>query len=423
MPPLHTRRALLRLSAGLSVTVLLPAGCKPDPADTGVEDTGSAVPPLTVSKVPWISLQGDGTARLRFETREELPASVTILVGEDTEAPVPTLSAEELDYSWADSEGVEDVGILPDKPGIHVIQDILLTDLPRDTVVSWSVDFGDGVQHAGTFRTDPGPDSDFVLGWLADTMYPINAEACTRLADAGVDVVVHGGDIQYQSHPLDTWTGFFATAASLTSQAACHFVVGNHEYEDQDEIVVMYERLVAGQGEGAARYFAFCYGGVRFICVDTETGGLEDPDGGQQQWLVAELEAAAADPDIRVTVVCMHRPFFTFSKHWPQTPTVRDAIHPLLLQHGVPLVLAGHAHCYEHFVVDGIHYVVDGGGGAFTYDPDEDLADAQAARPEEVELRVAVSRTHGVLRATFSGNTIVLERLDIDGGITDSVTI
>ena len=98
MPSLHTRRALLRLSAGLSVTVLLPAGCTPDPADSGVTDTGPAVTPLTVSKVPWVSLQGDGTARLRFETREALPASVTILVGEDAEVPVPTLSAEELDY-------------------------------------------------------------------------------------------------------------------------------------------------------------------------------------------------------------------------------------------------------------------------------------------------------------------------------------
>ena len=54
-----------------------------------------------------------------------------------------------------------------------------------------------------------------------------------------------------------------------------------------------------------ADYFAFRYGGVRFICVDTETGGLEDPAGEQQQWLVAELEAASADPDIRFAVVCL----------------------------------------------------------------------------------------------------------------------
>jgi predicted phosphodiesterase len=422
MPSLHTRRALLRLSAGLGVTVLLPAGCRKDTEDSGT-DTGSAVVPLTVSKVPWVSLQGDGTARLRFETREALPASVTILVGEDAEAPVPTVSAEELGYSWADNEDIEDMGILPDKPGTHVVQDILLTDLPQDTVVAWSVDFGDGVRHEGTFRTDPGPDKHFVLGWLADTMYPTSAQTIARLAGAGPDVVVHGGDIQYQSNPLDTWTGFFTTAASLTSQAACHFVVGNHEYEDQDEIVVMYERLMAGQGEGAARYFAFRYGGVRFICVDTETGGLDDPAGDQQQWLVAELEAASADPDIRFPVVCMHRPFFTFSKHWPETPTVRDAIHPLLVQHGVPLVLAGHAHCYERFVVDGIHYVVDGGGGALTYNPDEDLAAAEAARPEEVAMRVAVSKTYGVTRASFSGDTIALERLDVDGRVIDTATI
>lgn len=424
--PTQTRRTFLKLSSSLGATVLLPACGDKDPADsdgsTGA-DSGEAGEALTLSKVPWVSLQGDGTARLRFETREEQAARVTVLVGDTPTDEAPELSAETLTYSWADNDEVqEELGILPDEPGLHVLQEIVLSGLPQDVVVAWTVDLGGGVTYEGSFRTDPGPDATFVLGWIADTMYPNNADTLALLAGAGADVVVHGGDLQYQSNPLDTWTGFFSVAQALTAQAACHFVVGNHENEDQDEITVMYERLVSGQGEGSARYFSFRYGGVRFICVDTETGDLEDPDGAQQQWLRATLEETDADDTLRCAVVCMHRPFFTFAKHWPENPTVRDAIHPILLKHGVPLVLAGHSHSYERFVVDGIQYVVDGGGGAFLYDPDEALEDAKAARPEEVAMRQTVSQTYGVSRITISPTGFSLERLDLDGNTVETVS-
>lgn len=424
MTPTQTRRTFLKLSSSLGATVLLPAcGDKNTSDSTPATADSAAGEALTLSKVPWVSFQGDGTARLRFETREEQAARVTVLVGDTPADAVPELSAETLDYSWADNEDVEeDLGIVPDKPGLHVIQEVVLSGLPTDVVVAWTVDLGGGVAYEGTFRTDPGPDATFVLGWIADTMFPNNTDTLAVLAQAGADVVVHGGDIQYQSNPLDTWSGFFSLAQAVTAQAASHFVVGNHEFEDQGEITVMYERLVSGQGEGSARYFRFRYGGICFICLDTETGDLHDADSEQRQWLLATLEEADADDSIRAPVVCMHRPFFTFSKHWPSTPTIRDAIHPLLRKHGVKLVLAGHAHCYERFEVDGVQYITDGGGGSFLYDSDESLEEVKATRPEEVALRVAESQTYGVCRVTISPSGYALERLNIDGEVVDSVS-
>lgn len=80
-------------------------------------------------------------------------------------------------------------------------------------------------------------------------------------------------------------------------------------------------------------------------------------------------------------------------------------------------------HGCERFVVDGNHAVVDGDSSAMACSPDEDIAAAEAARPEEVAMRVAVSKTDGVTRAILSGNAIALERLDVDGRVIDTATI
>ena len=437
MKTLLSRRLLLRRSGHLGAALALPAvACRdrdtselPDPrtdsdADTDADtDTGTPLAPLTLSKEPWVSLLGAGAARLRLETREDSPARIQIQVSGSPTDVQATRSAAELTYTWAAE--VEIDGVLPDEPGLHVIHEVLLADLPPGAAVSWSADLGGGQQRSGTFTADPGPGAAFTLGWLADTMYPNSADTLALLDAQGPDVVLHGGDIQYQSNPLDTWQGFFDAASPVTRQAPLLMCVGNHEDEDQDELEAMYDRLLGGQGTGTAtRYFSFRYGGVAFLCLDSETSDLGTPGSAQWTWLAAELAAVDADDQLRHAVICMHRPVYTLSKHWPADTTVRDALHALCLQHSVPLVLAGHAHCYEHFLVDGVHYVVDGGGGALLYDPDEKIAVAEAARPGESALRLTARRAYGVTLLDFAaGGSITLRRLGTDGAILDTFTI
>ena len=86
--------------------------------------------------------------------------------------------------------------------------------------------------------------------------------------------------------------------------------------------------------------------------------------------------------------------------------------------------MMGHAHCYERFVVDGINYVVDGGGGSALYDPNESLEEADMVRPGESDLRVAVSETRGatVIDVGPDGE-LAVERTDIDGNVTETFTV
>jgi predicted MPP superfamily phosphohydrolase len=85
--------------------------------------------------------------------------------------------------------------------------------------------------------------------WISDTMAPLGAQVVEKLAVHEPDLVVHGGDIQYQSNPLDSWNGFFRYFQPLFAQAPVHFTIGNHEYEDYDEYDEIWVRLMGDQGD------------------------------------------------------------------------------------------------------------------------------------------------------------------------------
>ena len=389
--PTTTRRRFLRdssLAAGTTLSLPLLSGCPTD-LPPGVQ------PELPLSKPPWVQLVGPSRVRLRFETREDRPLPIRLKQGTWHAEAIPETSPRDLDYSW----GLWDIaGLLPDEPGLHVVQEAEF-DLPEPGQrITWSVDVGAERFVTGSFLAPPPPGTPFRFGWIADTMRPNTDDAADRLAAETPELVLHGGDFQYQTNPADTWNSQLAALAPLTSTAAFHLVVGNHEFEGQDEISVMWDRLFGGQAGVPIqqRHHAFTWGSVRFLALNSEASGWLNAESPQLEWLRQELQAVDDDPDVLYAIPFFHRPYYTLSMYWSSNTTTRDLLHPLFRDHGVPLVLCGHVHAYEHFDVEGVHYVVDGGGGALTYDPRGDVDDVEAARPGESALQLAASRTHGV---------------------------
>ena len=123
--------------------------------------------------------------------------------------------------------------------------------------------------------------------------------------------------------------------------------------------------------------------------------------------------------------MCFHKPLYTLSKHWSSDTVVRDILHPLFVEYGVRLVLSGHVHAYERFEVDGVHYVIDGGGGALLYDPSEFSASVDAARPGESALRVTADQSYGVvlLDVSSSGEIEVTRIEAYEGGVIDTFVL
>ena len=395
----------------------------PDLADMKeMVDSGASVTPL--SKQPFMQFGPQGEARLRFETLTEQGLDVRLeRMGALSQEYLATTQTTQIDYTWPQEDIFAQAVPHRDLPGLHTLQQVRFEGLELGARYEWIVHQGDGVETRGSFLAGAPPDRGFRVGWISDTQFPACREVITALAAQSPDLVIHGGDLQYMSSPLDTWNGFFANMHPLLSLAPIHSCIGNHEYEDFDEFDIQYSRLFEGHGDAGStiEYAALTYGNVRFLLLNSETD-FDQRDSAQFQWMLDQFDAIEAD-GIRHTIVVFHHPVFTFGRHFPRL-AARDVLHPIFVERRVTMVMSGHNHCYERFEVDGITYVVDGGGGANTTDPSASLEEVLMQRPGDQDLREAVERSTGSIILEFGADgTIGLERIDESGFIQDSATI
>ena len=128
--------------------------------------------------------------------------------------------------------------------------------------------------------------------------------------------------------------------------------------------------------------YAFGYGNTFVVAFDSNIAD----DSTQFAWVKAQLEGLDRKRYTNV-VAFFHHPVFSSGPHGgarvePQTAALRAMWMPLLRQHHVRFLFAGHDHLYEHWVehyhdASGTHridQIVSGGGGAppygYTGEPD-----------------------------------------------------
>ncbi len=387
------------------IPVLL--ACSTPVQETAAPAATDSAPPPTVTVRPWIGVADPGAVRLRVETVEDIPVTVTL---SDGRAFTAESTVRTVDYAWPDEDNSLELEH-HDRSGQHVVHEVLLDELSEGVDYTWEASVG-GLPYSGSFAL-PAPGDTFRLAFVGDTMMPAQEDVLVQAAAFEADLFLHGGDLQYQSLPGDTWGGTFHDLRHVAERAPIHVALGNHEDEDFDEMNQRTLPLLGGQGEGGDRWHAFSYGGVRVIALSTEDT-LNEEGAEQLVWLEAELAAAGDD-----IVVFFHKPIYTLANHAPRDD-IRAKLHPLFVEHGVDLVLQGHNHGYERFLVDGIPYVMDGGGGAAIYDMNSQVKE----RPDEAPLRQFVEGSYGVSLITIAaGGELSLTRVNRDGDTVESARL
>lgn len=458
------RRDFLKIGAGVGLSALVGnVACGSDEGTAHYPDTCAGKLPTetemaqgALQKGPYLQYLGKNSVRMRFETR--IDEAVPVIIERDgvSKRYTPDRVADEINYRRGFGKRNKP---RQDTPGIHVLHSLIIDNLTPGEVVSYAVMHKAGEPICGTIVAPPPPNTAFKLGWIADTMYPTNEGSIDCLIAQQSDLVLHGGDLVYDDNPIDSWNDLFAQLQPVFRRCAMHFNVGNHEFESQNEIVVQFDRLLNGQGSAShidaqgrdnstdafgrpRRYHSFYYGGVQFICLDSEsriptdedyeTGELieEKSDGvrellsensEQMQWLDAQLESAKADPEVRHIVVSFHRPYFTWSKYGTRGETLlmRELLHPRFVDAGVSAVLCGHVHAFEYFEVDGIPYVVDGGGGAVGVNPEQTKEEILEERPEEADYHQFSDASYGISTIDFeSGGGFTIRRFQANDAET-----
>lgn len=179
--------------------------------------------------------------------------------------------------------------------------------------------------------------------------------------------------------------------------------LGNHDYYSGD-LTPYFHRFPHLRGNA---YYTWTLGPAQFFVLDTEQ--RLDGASAQQAWLAAELARSTAT----YKVIQMHRPMVS-SRGGSIGRNIYGSLGPLVAQHGVQLVLAGHEHGYERSKpLLGTTFLVAGGGGAATYG-------YPGGMPEQTVVRTA--RNHHV-QLSFTDQQMVVRAVDDRGVVFDTTVI
>ncbi len=201
-----------------------------------------------------------------------------------------------------------------------------------------------------------------------------------------VDLVVMGGDNIYPSGDLALVESTFQRPYRELLQAAVpfHAVLGNHDIRTANGV-----RQVAYKPFGmGGRFYALRRGLVDFFLLDTN---------GNADWQrqISWLRTSLAQSRAPWKVVVGHHPIYS-SGFYGNDPHLGAKLTTLMRRHGVQLYINGHEHNYERSKpIDGITYLVVGGGGASLRPV---LASEQSARAASVFSFAELEASPGALR-------------------------
>ena len=166
-------------------------------------------------------------------------------------------------------------------------------------------------------------------------------------------MVLYLGDVYDKGTPTEfyNWYGtgdeYFAQFRDITNPT-----IGNHEYENGDPT-----GYFDYWGDNTPRYYSFNAAGWHFVTIDSDGEFNEtQPGTPQYNWLVQDLTHNTS----ACTIVYFHEPLFTIGSEGAAAHLVN--LWPLLVQHGVDVVLTGHDHNYQRwYPLDATGHVDDNG--------------------------------------------------------------
>lgn len=215
------------------------------------------------------------------------------------------------------------------------------------------------------------------------------------------DAVLMLGDNIYENGDIKKHgKAYFTDMYAPLIQGGAQFIValGNHDRRGgfQDDQVRFFKM--------PGYYYVVHKPDIDFFVLDTNTFSKDDL---QRKW----LEKALADSKASWKIVLGHHPIYSSGEHGVN-PLLLKTLEPILVQGGADFYLAGHDHDYERLApIQGVQYIVSGGGGAWLRGFDRILPQSCVRR-----------EVHHFLSFELDASGITMQVHDKNGTIIDQAT-
>ncbi len=228
------------------------------------------------------------------------------------------------------------------------------------------------------------------------------------LTEKNIEFTLNVGDLVHRPQNLEQWDRFFYEIKELSATMPYFTSLGNHEYDEgpaPDYGENYFKFFNFPQNGKNEFYYSFNYSNAHIIALNFSTSDMEISER-EITWLENDLEKNKG----KWNIVFFHVPAYSSGGHGENEQIIEKAV-PLFENYSV-VVFNGHDHHYEHMIVNDIHYIIAGGGGAPL-----NIANEQKPYSEYMELTFCYT----VVGIDDDEMTITTKR--IDGSVVDDFII
>lgn len=241
--------------------------------------------------------------------------------------------------------------------------------------------YQDVMWNTGRFQTQP---FEWPLRFLAigDSGFGDNVtrQLAQHMAVHDVHFFMHLGDIAYRCEEygnnlvINFAQKYFLPFQQTLNRVPHYQTIGNHDRDFPTRLNGLnfyhyaFPSFEEAQSiDGQRVWYSFVMNDVRFLSLNTQVFFTDAGRQQQNDWLRAQLE----DTRFRKTIIFFHIPFrASTSVHPTDGLAAAGDWRELFEEHAdqIGLVLSGHAHIYEHILLNNVHYLVSGGGSYSIYE-------------------------------------------------------
>jgi hypothetical protein len=213
---------------------------------------------------------------------------------------------------------------------------------------------------------------------------------------------IHVGDFVSRGNSLKDWDDEWFTFDALNIRSFMKSVplqacIGNHEQNGENFAEFFPYPFVDGH------YWSFDYGPAHIVFIDQYYQFTEHSK--QLEWLKNDLASTSK----KWKFIIFHEPGWSAGGAHKDNINVRTLIQPVAVQYNVTAIFTGHNHYYAHAIVNGIHHITTGGGGAPLYTPEN-------INPE----LTAIKKAFHYCTVKISDDILEFKAIDINGTVFDT---